>query len=318
MYYYRKIGIIAAVAIGIAAMMIPGGSLVSRAFADGVRGSASADFNTQSNSASNSVTVHISNGGHHNSDNKSGHSDNKDHKSGGKISHSGNVDQSISQSNSISASNSGSGGSASADFNSQSNDASNSADVSIHNHGSHGKISHSGNVDQSISQSNSITASNSGSIDGCPASVCGTAPIRTDGVSGGTASADFNTQSNTASNTADVDIHNHGGKISHSGNVEQSITQSNDIQVSNSGSSDGCGILCGTGAATALQIIVPGADASFNTQSNDATNTASVDISNSGHGNISHSGNVEQSITQSNSINATSTSPPTPTCNVCV
>ncbi|HET7147526.1 MAG TPA: hypothetical protein VFI73_03420 [Candidatus Nitrosopolaris sp.] len=295
MYSYGKIGIIAVVAIGIAAMMIPGGSLVSRAFAD-----SSASNNDQSNSASNSATVHISNGGHH--DNKSGHSDKKDHKSGGKISDSGNVHQDISQSNDISASNTGSGGSASADFNSQSNDASNSADVSIHNHGSHGKISHSGNVDQSITQSNSISASNTGGSPP-PCGTCITAPVRTDGVSGGSASADFNTQSNSATNTADVDIHNHGGKISHSGNVDQSITQSNDIQVSNSGSSDGCGVSC----STALEIIIPGADANFNTQSNDATNTASVDISGHG-GSLSHSGNVDQSITQSNSINATSTS----------
>jgi hypothetical protein len=194
------------VAIGIAAMMIPGGSLVSTAFAD-----SSASGNIQSNSASNTATVHISNGGHHNSDNKSGRGGNdNNHKSGAIVSHSGNVDQSISQSNSISASNSGSGGSAFADFNSQSNDASNSADVSIHNHGNHGKISHSGNVDQSITQSNDIQASNSGS--------------------GGSAFADFNTQSNDASNTASVDISNSGhGSISHSGNVEQSISQSNSI-----------------------------------------------------------------------------------------
>jgi hypothetical protein len=99
-----------------------------------------------------------------------------------------------------------------------------------------------------------------------------------------------------------VDIHNHGGKISHSGNVDQSITQSNDIQVSNSGSNDVCP---GCVGPTVLKIIVPGADASFNTQPNDATNTASVDISNSGHGSsVSNSGNVDQSISQSNSINA--------------
>lgn len=67
-----------------------------------------ADFNSQSNSASNSADVHISNGGHKNSDKtwRSG----SDNGGGGKISHSGNVDQSISQSNSITASNSGTGG----------------------------------------------------------------------------------------------------------------------------------------------------------------------------------------------------------------
>jgi hypothetical protein len=146
---YGKISIIAPVAIGIAAMMIPGGSLVSRAFADGVSGgSASADFNTQSNSASNTATVHIHNGGHH-----------------GKISDSGNVHQDFSQSNSIVSSNSG-GGSASADFNTQINTAINTADVHIHNHG--GKISHSGNVDQSVTQSNSISANNTHSgLGGC-------------------------------------------------------------------------------------------------------------------------------------------------------
>ena len=56
---------------------------------------------------------------------------------GGKVSDSGNVQQSISQSNSVSASNSGSGGSASADDNSQSNSATNVASVDIHNGGSH-------------------------------------------------------------------------------------------------------------------------------------------------------------------------------------
>ena len=157
---YRKIGIVAAVAIAIAAMMIPGASLVSTAFAH----------------------------------------------SGGKIKDSGNVQQSITQSNSVSASNSGSGGSASADDNSQSNDAANIASVDIHNHGG-GKIKDSGNVLQAIGQSNSITATNTGT--------------------GGSATADDNSQSNSAANIASVDIHNHGGyhggKIKDSGNVLQLI-----------------------------------------------------------------------------------------------
>src|SRR5438128_937270 len=76
------------------------------------------------------------------------------------ISASGNVLQTLTQSNSIQASNRGSSGSATADDNNQSNDASNSATVHISNHG--GKIKDSGNVAQSISQSNSISSSNSG------------------------------------------------------------------------------------------------------------------------------------------------------------
>jgi hypothetical protein len=180
----------------------------------------------------------------------------------GKISHSGNVDQVVVQSNSISATNSGAGGSADASGNSQSNSASNSADVHIHNgghhdsgkiayhgnHGSGGKISHSGNVDQAIVQSNSISATNSGA--------------------GGSATADLNSQSNTATNTANVDIHNHGyyGKISHSGNVEQLIVQSNDISANNS--------------PTALDLILPSADASLNNQTNSASNSADVSIGN--------------------------------------
>jgi hypothetical protein len=118
---------------------------------------------------------------------------------GGSIKDSGNVVQSIDQSNSISASNSGTDGSASADHNTQSNDAANVASVDIHNHG--GKIKDSGNVLQAIGQSNSITATNTG----------------TDG----SASADHNTQSNDAANVASVDIHNGGyhGKVKDSGNV---------------------------------------------------------------------------------------------------
>src|ERR1700730_18267855 len=193
---YRKIGIVAALAIAIAAMMIPGSSIASTALAD----------------------------------------------KGGKVSDSGNVQQSISQSNSMSASNSGSGGSASADHNTQSNDAANIASVDIHNGGSHdkksghhdkgGSIKDSGNVVQSIDQYNSISASNS--------------------CSGGSASASDNSQFNSAANIASVDIHNHGGgKIKDSGNVLQAIGQSNSITATNTGNG---------GSATA----------DFNTQNNTA------------------------------------------------
>jgi len=183
----------------------------------------------------------------------------------GAISGSGNVQQAITQSNSISASNTGKYGGAFADFNLQLNSASNTADVNLVNHG--GKISDSGNVLQAISQSNSISATNSGD--------------------NGIADASHNIQVNSASNTADVHISNHGGnyhggKISNSGNVVQSITQANDIQASNSGSS---------GSATANN----------NVQSNHASNSATVHISNHG-GKIKDSGNVVQSVSQSNSI----------------
>ena len=97
-------------------------------------------MNSQSNSATNVASVHIHNGGSHHHDKKSGH-----HDKGGSVKDSGNVVQSIDQSNSISASNSGNCGSASADGNSQSNNATNIASVDIHNHGG-GKIKDSGNV----------------------------------------------------------------------------------------------------------------------------------------------------------------------------
>jgi hypothetical protein len=77
--------------------------------------------------------------------------------------------------------------SATADFNTQSNDAANVASVDIHNHG--GTIKDSGNVAQLIAQANSIKATNTSS--------------------GGSASADFNTQNNTATNFAFIDIGNH-------------------------------------------------------------------------------------------------------------
>jgi hypothetical protein len=286
---YRKISIIAFVAIGIAAMMIPGASLTSTAYAhsggkishsgnvhqsvsqsnsisssnSGSGGSSHADGNTQVNSASNSADVHIHNGGHDKKSGDSGTYHKKgDKKNGGSISHSGNVNQDITQSNSISASNSGSGGSATANDNTQVNDATNTASVDIHNggnnnggqvwlgdSGSGGSISHSGNVHQSIDQSNSITATNTGS--------------------GGSATANDNTQVNDATNTASVDIHNHGGgSISHSGNVDQSITQSNTISATNSPPPplSACLIPCSS------------ADASGNTQVNSADNNATVSI----------------------------------------
>jgi len=282
-------------------MMIPGASLSSTAFAhsggkvsdsgnvfqsisqsnsisasnSGSGGSASADHNTQSNDAANVASVDIHNGGSHDKG-KSGH-----HDKGGSIKGSGNVVQSIDQSNSISASNSGSGGKASADFNTQSNDAANIASVDIYNHGG-GKIKDSGNVLQAIGQSNSITATNTGN--------------------GGSASADFNTESNDAANIASVDISNHGGyhggKIKDSGNVLQLIGQSNSITATNSPPPTLLVCLIGISCGSAC--------ADFNTQSNDAANIASVDIHNHG-GTIKDSSNVAQLIAQANSINATNT-----------
>jgi hypothetical protein len=300
---YRKIGIVAAIAIAIAAMMIPGASLASTALADkggkvsdsgnvqqsisqsnsvsasnsGSGGSASADHNTQSNDAANVASVDIHNGGSH--DKKSGH-----HDKGGSIKGSGNVVQSIDQSNSISASNSGSFGSASADFNTQTNNAANIASVDIHNHGG-GKIKDSGNVLQAIGQSNSITATNTGT--------------------GGSASADFNTQTNNAANIASVDISNHGGyhggKIKDSGNVLQLIGQDNSITATNSPPPTLLACLVGPTLPPCSS-----ASADFNTQTNSVANIASVDIHNHG-GTIKDSGNVAQLIAQANSINATNT-----------
>jgi hypothetical protein len=291
---YRKIGIVAAIAIAIAAMMIPAASLAVADKGGSVSGSgnvqqsisqsnsvsssnsgsgghASADFNSQSNDAANVASVHIHNDGSHDKG-KSGH-----HDKGGGVKDSGNVVQSIDQSNSITATNSGSGGHASADFNSQSNDAANVASVHIHKHGSHDKVKDSGNVLQAIGQSNSITATNSGS--------------------GGSASADFNSQSNRAANLAFVDIHNHGGTIKDSGNVAQLIAQDNSITATNSPAS-----------IAWLDDMVPlsSASADFNSQTNSAANLAFVDIHNHG-GTIKDSGNVAQLIAQANSINATNT-----------
>jgi hypothetical protein len=302
---YRKIGIVAAIAIAIAAMMIPGSSLASTVLADkggkvsdsgnvqqsisqsnsvsasnsGSGGSASVDDNSQSNSATNVASVDIHNGGSHH-DKKSGH-----HDKGGSVKDSGNVVQSIDQSNSISASNSGSGGSVSASDNSQSNDAANIASVDIHNHGG-GKVKDSGNVLQAISQSNSITATN-------------TAP-------GGSATADDNSQSNSAANIASVDIHNHGGyyggEIKGSGNVLQLIAQSNSITATNSPPLIPCEHTGPSGTLYACS----SASANDNTQSNTAANLAFVDIHNHG-GKIKDSGNVAQLIAQSNLVNATNT-----------
>ena len=265
---YRKIGIVAAIAIGIAAMMIPGASLASTALADsgnvvqsisqsnsvsasnsGSGGSASADHNTQSNDAANVASVDIHNGGSH--DKKSGHD------KGGSIKDSGNVVQSIDQSNSISASNSGSFGSASADFNTQSNDAANVASVDISNHGGYhgGKIKDSGNAAQLIAQDNSITATNSPPPTLLACLVGPAIPPCS------SASADFNTQTNSAANIASVDIHNHGGTIKDSGNVAQLIAQANSINATNTGS-------------------FGSASADFNNQNNTAINFADVHIGN--------------------------------------
>jgi hypothetical protein len=291
---YRKIGIISAIAIAIAAMMIPGANLANIAHAShgssvkdsgnvaqstsqsnsvssdnsGSGGKSDASHNTQINSADNSASVHIHNG-HHNHHKDSGKYTGSNHnthrKNGGSISDSGNVAQSIDQSNSITATNTGVLGSATANDNTQINSASNTADVDIHNGGhsndNGGSIRDSGNVAQSIDQSNSITATNTGVL--------------------GSATANDNTQINSASNTADVDIHNHGsGSVDNSGNVDQSITQSNSISATNNPPAP-------TGSGPILACLIgPGippcnsASASDNTQINSATNSADVNIGN--------------------------------------
>jgi hypothetical protein len=221
----------------------------------GKYGGAFANDNTQVNSADNSAFVTLVSGG------------GSYVGGGGSIKDSGNVLQTIDQSNSISATNSGDFGTANANDNTQVNDASNSATVDISSQGGHhhhgGSIKDSGNVIQSITQSNSISADNSGAS--------------------GTANANDNTQVNSASNTASVDIssgsnHNgdsksnhdnhHGdkksGSIKDSGNVVQSISQSNSISASNSGDH-------GT------------ANANHNTQVNSASNSADVHISSNSH-----------------------------------
>jgi hypothetical protein len=81
------------------------------------------------------------------------------------------------------------------------------------------------------------------------------------GISCSSATANDNTQSNSAANLAFVDIHNHGGKIKDSGNVAQLIAQANSINATNTGNG---------GSATA----------DFNTQNNTATNFADVAIGN--------------------------------------
>ncbi len=303
--YRNKISIIAAVAIAIAAMMIPGANLASVAYAShgssvkdsgnvvqstdqsnsnsasnsGSGGSSHADHNTQINSADNSASVHIHNGHHNNhkdSGKYTGSNDNKHVKKGGSIKDSGNVVQSIDQSNTNSATNSGSGGSATANDNFQLNDASNTADVHISNGGHHnnnggqpvwfsdhkkgGSISDSGNVAQLITQSNTNTATNTGA--------------------GGSANANDNTQINSADNTANVDIHNHGsGSVDNSGNVVQAIQQSNTNSATNNPP------LPPPGSPILACLIGPGippcgASASGNTQINSADNNATVSIGN--------------------------------------
>jgi hypothetical protein len=118
-------------------------------------------------------------------------------------------------------------------------------------------VSHSGNIKQSLDQLNSISGGGYGNV-----------------------------QVNTATQTADVHIHSHGGKVSHSGNIHQDLTQINSISSSGGGT------------------------AHDNVQSNDATQTATVHISSHGHhyngggGKVSHSGNIKQSLTQANVIDA--------------
>jgi hypothetical protein len=168
-------------------------------------------------------------GGHHGSSGKH---------HGSSVQNSGNVGQSVSQSNSISASSdpSNSGSYSTVNDGSQSNTATNTADVNIHG----GKIKNSGNVGQTIDQANSIEAKSSG-----PNSV---------------ATADHNTQTNNAKNTADVNIGAyHGGKIKDSGNVGQTIDQANSIKATSSGPNSQ-------------------AHADQNTQSNTADNNANVHI----------------------------------------
>jgi hypothetical protein len=144
-------------------------------------------------------------------------------------------------------------------------------------------ISGSGNVQQALTQSHSISASNSGKYGG--------------------AFADLNTLTNAAFNAATVHISNGGGGVngigggskgvSNSGNVAQLIDQSNSVTATNTGD---------FGAASA----------SFNTLTNAAANTATVHISNHGGGykhsggskGVSNSGNVAQAIDQSNSVSA--------------
>jgi hypothetical protein len=204
---------------------------------------------------------------------------------------SGNVHSAITQSNSVSAFNSGKYGGAFANDNTLTNAAANVATVQISNHGgglyvgghyvgkSNGVVG-SGNVDQAISQSNSVTATNTADF--------------------GIATADHNTLTNDAANIADVHISNHGGHkhsggssgVVGSGNVNQAIDQSNSVSATNSGFA---------GIATA----------DHNTLTNTAANIADVHISN--HGGHKHSGgssgvvgsgNVDQAISQSNSVSA--------------
>ena len=296
---YRKIGVIAAVAIAIAAMMIPGSNLANIAYAhgdsgngnvvqstdqsnsnsasnSGSGGSSHSDHNVQVNDAHNTANIHIHSSHDHkhkDSGKYTGSKDDNHGKSGHSIKDSGNVVQVVKQSNDNSASNSGSGGSASASGNVQINDASNNAVVHISSghhkdnggqqtwlgdHKKGGSISDSGNVFQSIEQSNTNTATNTGA--------------------GGSANANNNFQLNSADNTANVDIHG-SGSVDKSGNVFQSVQQSNTNSATNnppppptSGNS--------IPAACLVVMGVPlcGASASGNVQINSADNDATVSI----------------------------------------
>jgi hypothetical protein len=189
--------------------------------------------------------------------------------SGSGVSDSGNAVQLATQSNSVTATNTGDGtptnpAIASASNNLLTNTATNGPNnihISNKGGGSSG-VTRSGNAVQLADQSNSVSATNSGA--------------------NGIAVADFNTLKNTATNTADVHISNHGSSqgsshngdsrtsdnggsskgVSDSGNVVQVAKQSNSVSASNSGDN---------GAASA----------SGNSLSNSASNTAHVDISNS-------------------------------------
>jgi hypothetical protein len=210
------------------------------------------------------------------------------------VSGSGNAIQSVTQSNSVSASNSGKYGGAFADNNVLTNVATNGPN-NIHIVGGPysgyiGGVSNSGNAVQQATQSNSVTATNTG--DGTPTNLA-------------IASASNNLLTNTATNGPNnIHISNNGGGssgVTRSGNAVQLADQSNSVSATNSGAN---------GAAVA----------DFNTLKNTATNTADVHISNhgssQGSGNsgtsdnggsskgVSDSANVVQVAKQSNSVSA--------------
>jgi hypothetical protein len=301
---YRNIGIIAAVAIAIAAMMIPGANLANIAYAShgsstkdsgnsvqstdqsnsnsasnsGSGGSSHADHNTQINSADNSASVHIHNGHHKNHKDSGKYTGSKDDhhgKSGHSTKDSGNVLQIVKQSNDNSASNSGSGGSANANNNFQLNDASNTADVHIssgHHNDNGGQQTWYGDHKKggSISDSGKV-------VQAIQQSNTNTA---TNTGAGGSANANNNVQINLADNKANVDIHNHGsGSVDNSGNVAQLITQSNTNTATNNPPPPPSG---GPIFACLIGPTIPpcGASASGNTQINSADNHADVSIGN--------------------------------------